>query len=81
MIVMPARSQRPEGVRFAMPFSIFGGYFKSATDVGAWTAICSDRYRFGQASKEDLTAKTRDLLDRHPNTYLQYSTLLRRRRP
>ena len=36
-----------------------------------------DRYRFGQASKEDLITKTRDLLDRYPNTYLQHSTLLK----
>ena len=36
-----------------------------------------DRYRFGQVSKEDLIAKTRELLDRYPNTYLQNSTLLK----
>lgn len=36
-----------------------------------------DRYRFGQAPKEDLITKTRDLLDRYPNTYLQHSTLLK----
>ena len=36
-----------------------------------------DCYRFGQASKEDVIAKTRDLLDRYPNTYLQHSTLLK----
>ena len=36
-----------------------------------------DRYRFGQASQEDLIAKTRDLLDRYPNIYLQHSTLLK----
>lgn len=31
----------------------------------------------GQTSKEDLIAKTRDLLERYPNTYLQHSTLLK----
>ena len=36
-----------------------------------------DRYRFGQGSKEDLIAKTRDLLELYPNTYLQNSTLLK----
>ena len=36
-----------------------------------------DRYRFGQASKEDLVAKTRELLEHYPNTYLQHSTLLK----
>lgn len=36
-----------------------------------------DRYCFGQASKEDLIAQTRDLLERYPNAYLQDSTLLK----
>ena len=36
-----------------------------------------DRYRFGQASKEDVIDKTRGLLERYPNTYLQHSTLLK----
>ena len=36
-----------------------------------------DRYRFGQASKQDLIAKTRELLERYPNSYLQNSTLLK----
>lgn len=36
-----------------------------------------DRYRFGQASKEDVIDKTRDLLKLYPNTYLQHSTLLK----
>ena len=36
-----------------------------------------DCYRFGQASKEDLIAKTRDLLELYPNAYLQNSTLLK----
>ena len=36
-----------------------------------------DRYRFSQASKEDVIVKTRDLLELYPNTYLQHSTLLK----
>ena len=32
---------------------------------------------FGQASKQDLIARTRDLLERYPNAYLQHSTLLK----
>jgi len=36
-----------------------------------------ERYHSGYATKEDLIAKTRDLLDRYPNTYLQHSTLLK----
>ena len=36
-----------------------------------------DRYRFGQASKQDLIARTRDLLAFYPNAYLQHSTLLK----
>ena len=60
-------------------FQHIWGYFKKkATDVERKDyMLLLDRYRFGQASKEDLIAKTRDLLDRHPNTYLQHSTLLR----
>ena len=55
------------------------GYFKKkATDTERKNYILLlDRYRFGQASKEDLITKTRDLLDRYPNTYLQHSTLLK----
>ena len=54
-------------------------YFKKkATDVERKDyMLLLDRYRFGQASKEDLIAKTRDLLNRYPNTYLQHSTLLK----
>ena len=36
-----------------------------------------ERYHSGYATKEDLIAKTRDLLNRYPNTYLQHSTLLK----
>ena len=31
----------------------------------------------GQASKQDLITRTRDLLKRYPNSYLQNSTLLK----
>ena len=60
-------------------FQHIWGYFKKkATDVERKDyMLLLDRYRFGQASKEDLIAKTRDLLDSYPNTYLQHSTLLK----
>ena len=60
-------------------FQHIWGYFKKkATDAeGKDYMLLLDRYRFGQASKEDLISKTRDLLDRYPNTYLQHSTLLK----
>ena len=55
------------------------GYFKKkATDTERKDyMLLLDRYRFGQASKEDVIAKTRDLLKHYPNTYLQHSTLLK----
>ena len=60
-------------------FQHIWGYFKKkATDVECKDyMLLLDCYRFGQASKEDVIAKTRDLLDRYPNTYLQHSTLLK----
>ncbi len=60
-------------------FQHIWGYFKKkATDAERKNyMLLLDRYRFGQASKEDLIVKTRDLLDRYPNTYLQHSTLLK----
>mgnify|MGYP000175360138 FL=1 len=60
-------------------FQHIWGYFKKkATDAERKDyMLLLDRYRFGQASKEDLIAKTRDLLDHYPNTYLQHSTLLK----
>ena len=60
-------------------FQHIWGYFKKkATDAERKDyMLLLDRYRFGQASKEDVIAKTRDLLDRYPNTYLQHSTLLK----
>ena len=60
-------------------FQHIWGYFKKKA-TGAERKdyiLLLDRYRFGQAYKEDLIAKTRDLLDRYPNTYLQHSTLLK----
>ena len=59
-------------------FQHIWGYFKrKATDAERKDyMLLLDRYRFGQGSKEDLITKTRDLLDRYPNTYLQHSTLL-----
>jgi len=60
-------------------FQHIWSYFKKkATDAERkGYMLLLDRFRFGQASKEDLIAKTRDLLDRYPNTYLQHSTLLK----
>ena len=60
-------------------FQHIWGYFKKkATDAERKDyMILLDRYRFGQASKEDVIAKTRDLLKCYPNTYLQHSTLLK----
>jgi len=60
-------------------FQHIWGYFKmKATDAERKDYILLlDRYRFGQASKEDLIAQTRDLLERYPNAYLQNSTLLK----
>lgn len=60
-------------------FQHIWGYFKKkATDAERNDyMLLLDRYRFGQASKEDLVAKTRELLEHYPNTYLQHSTLLK----
>lgn len=60
-------------------FQHIWGYFKKkATDAERKDyMLLLDCYRFGQASKEDLIAKTRELLVRYPNTYLQHSTLLK----
>ena len=60
-------------------FQHIWSYFKrKATDAERKDyMLLLDRYRFGQASKEELIAQTRDLLDRYPNTYLQHSTLLK----
>ena len=60
-------------------FQHIWGYFKkqASFDERKDYMLLLDRYRFGQASKEDLIAKTRDLLELYPNAYLQNSTLLK----
>ena len=60
-------------------FQHIWGYFKKkATDAERKDyMLLLDRYRFGQAYKEDLIDKNRDLLESYPNTYLQNSTLLK----
>ena len=60
-------------------FQHIWGYFKKkATDAEREDyMILLDRYRYGQVYKEDVIAKTRELLERYPNTYLQHSTLLK----
>ena len=60
-------------------FQHIWSYFKKQASLNERQdyMLLLDRYRFGQASKEDLIAKTRDLLERYPNTYLQHSTLLK----
>ena len=60
-------------------FQHIWGYFKKkATETERKDYMfLLERYHSGYATKEDLIAKTRDLLDRYPNTYLQHSTLLK----
>ena len=60
-------------------FQHIWGYFKKKATDGECKdyMLLLDRYRFGQASMEDLIAKTRELLERYPNSYLQNSTLLK----
>lgn len=60
-------------------FQHIWGYFKKkATDAERKDyMLLLDRYRFGQASKQDLVVKTRELLEPYPNAYLQNSTLLK----
>ena len=60
-------------------FQHIWGYFKkeASPDERKDYMLLLDRYRFGQASKKDLIARTRDLLERYPNVYLQDSTLLK----
>ena len=60
-------------------FQHIWGYFKKkATDAERKDYMrLFDCYRFGQVYKEDVIAKTRDLLERYPNAYLQHSTLLK----
>ena len=61
-------------------FQHIWGYFKkkATDDERKDYMFLLERYHSGHATKEDLIAKTRDLLDRYPNTYLQHSTLLKR---
>ena len=60
-------------------FQHIWGYFKkkATEDERKDYMLLLDRYRFAQASKEDVIAKTRELLERYPNAYLQNSTLLK----
>ena len=60
-------------------FQHIWGYFKKkATETERKDYMfLLERYHSGYATKEDLIAKTRDLLNRYPNTYLQHSTLLK----
>ena len=60
-------------------FQHIWGYFKkkATEDERKDYMLLLDRYRFAQASKEDVIAKTRELLERYPNAYLQDSTLLK----
>ena len=60
-------------------FQHIWGYFKkqASLDERKDYMLLLDCYRFGQASKQDLITKTRDLLERYPNAYLQHSTLLK----
>ena len=60
-------------------FQHIWGYFKKkATETERKDYMfLLERYHSGHATKEDLIAKTRDLLERYPNTYLQHSTLLK----
>ena len=60
-------------------FQHIWGYFKkkATDDERKDYMLLLDRYRCGLASKEDLVAKTLELLESYPNTYLQHSTLLK----
>ena len=60
-------------------FQHIWGYFKKkATETERKDFMFFlERYHSGHATKQDLIAKTRDLLERYPNTYLQNSTLLK----
>ena len=60
-------------------FQHIWGYFKKkATDAERKDYMfLLERYHSGHATKEDLIAQTRDLLERYPNAYLQDSTLLK----
>ena len=60
-------------------FQHIWGYFKkkASDDERKDFMFLLERYHCGQASKEDVIAKTRELLELYPNAYLQNSTLLK----
>ena len=60
-------------------FQHIWGYFKKQATAAERKdyMFLLERYHSGQASKEDVIAKTRELLERYPNAYLQNSTLLK----
>lgn len=60
-------------------FQHIWGYFKKkATETERKDFMfLLERYHSGYATKEELIAKTRELLERYPNSYLQNSTLLK----
>ena len=60
-------------------FQHIWGYFKKkATETERKDYMfLLERYHSGHATKEDLIVRTRDLLERYPNAYLQHSTLLK----
>ena len=59
-------------------FQHIWGYFKKkATETERKDYMfLMERYHSGHATKEELIAKTRGLLERYSNAYLQHSTLL-----
>ena len=60
-------------------FQHIWGYFKKkATETESKDYMfLLECYHSGHSTKEYLIAKTRDLLERYPNAYLQHSTLLK----
>ena len=60
-------------------FQHIWGYFKKQASLAERKdfMFLLERYHSGHATKEDLIAQTRDLLERYPNAYLQHSTLLK----
>ena len=60
-------------------FQHIWGYFKKkATETERKDYMfLLERYHSGHATKGELIAKTRELLERYPNSYLQNSTLLK----
>ena len=60
-------------------FQHIWGYFKKkATETERKDYMfLLERYHSDHATKEELISKTRDLLERYPNSYLQHSTLLK----